>query len=88
MGRVTKKPPRRKSPGLADKVLEFIAAREEGKAAYARADVVADELETMLTVGVPVELPDGRTAVLVDQFADRKVVWKPAGVRRFEIKVK
>ena len=68
------------------KVAAFLEARENGKAEYARADDLLEELVGLLEVGETVTLPDGREIALVDQFADRAVVWKPAGVRRFELK--
>jgi len=72
---------------LKNKLRALLKARSQGKEQYALADKLLDEVVGAMKPGEAVDIGGGRTATLVDQFADRAVVWKPAGVRRFEIKV-
>lgn len=77
-----------KQADLSSKVLAYLRAKEAGKRAYARADRLLDEISLEVVPGVKVALNDsGRHALLVDQFADKSIVWKPCGVRRFDLKV-
>jgi hypothetical protein len=72
----------------AEKMLEYLAAKEAGKAAYGRADELLEEISSEVDLNEEVKLDNsGRVGVLVDQFADRTVVFKPCGVRRFDLKV-
>lgn len=74
---------------LVKLIAEHAAKLAEGKKAYE----VARELEEQIIPvmrklrGADLKLADGRTAVLVDQFAKKNTVWKPAGVQRFVIEL-
>lgn len=73
---------------LAQKVLRCIAAREKGGRHYKRADRALDEIAAAVKPGEEIPLNEaGRKAVLVDLYADKNVVFKPCGVRRYELKV-
>lgn len=73
---------------LAEKVLRYLTARERGGRYYKRADRLLDELAAEIAPGQEIVLNEaGRKAVLVDLYADRNVVFKPCGVRRYELKI-
>jgi len=73
---------------LPEKIRKCLRAKESGKRGYARADRLLDEISKELVPGEPVLLTEsGKKAVLVDQFEDKPIVWKPCGVRRFELKI-
>lgn len=77
-----------KKSDLADLVRSCLRARESGKRAYARADRLLDELASSVEIGEPIVLNEsGKKAILKDQFADKSIVWKPCGVRRFELEI-
>ena len=80
--------PRKPVDPLRAKVLAYLKARDKGKAEYGKADALLQELVAELPLGQVVQLPGGRTAEVVDQFAEKFTVWKPAGITRFAIKVK
>lgn len=73
---------------LKRKAQAYFLCRDRGKDFYAQADAILDQLASELEHGEEIDLGKGRVAVLVDQFADRSVVFRPCGVRRFELKVK
>lgn len=64
----------------------YLKQLDAGKRAYKKADEIFDEL---LAGGVDatIELPGGRTATIVDQFATKNKVFKPAGVSRYVLDV-
>lgn len=79
-----------------DNTVEVLAARavaiskqlESYKALYEELDTIAAQLKAARGVGVFHAVPSGAMVVtVVDNFEDTNVVWKPAGVRRFELKV-
>ena len=69
------------------KVTAYLRALAKGKEYYARADALLAELLPELGPGGSVALPNGKRAVLVDNFADKNKAWKPCGINRFDIKV-
>src|ERR1044072_7688397 len=71
----------------AQAMKSYLAARDQGKAAYARADAILEDLAASLKPGAPVAPGAGRTPTLVDQFAEKTKVYKPCGISRFEVKV-
>lgn len=80
--------PKEASRELAGKILRCLAARERGGRNYKRADRLLDELAAAVTPGEEILLNQaGRKAVLVDLYAERNVVFKPCGVRRYELKI-
>lgn len=74
-------------PSTADLVRQRMAALDQGKAGYARADALFDQIRDAVSVGESIDLGNGQTAVVVDQFATKNKVWKPCGVSRFDIEV-
>jgi hypothetical protein len=73
-------------PSTATIARKLLAARDRGKAAYAEADTHLDALIEAVKVGERIDLGNNEYAEIVDAFASKNVVWKPAGVRRFDIK--
>lgn len=72
---------------LPDKIQRCLRAKERGQKAYKLADRLLEEIALEVVPGTAVNLGKGRAAVLRDQFADKAIVWKPCGVRRFELEV-
>lgn len=67
--------------------------REAGKRAFADADDVLNEILAGAPVGTRIQLPDGRTAVVEDNFMDkhgkpRNTAYKACGVSRFVLEIK
>lgn len=65
---------------LAVEAENILAALTEYKALYARLDEITNLL-------MDEDLSDTKFA-MVDNFAEKNVVFRPAGVRRFELKLK
>ena len=65
---------------LAVEAENILAALTEYKALYARLDEITNLL-------MDEDLSDTKF-VVIDNFCDRNVVFRPAGVRRFELKLK
>lgn len=79
---------KREEKRVARKMLKLLAAKDEGKRAYAQADALLDQLAKEVPLNHVVRLDEsGRVAKLIDQFAEKTIVWKPTGVRRFDLKV-
>ncbi len=78
----------KKKVDLALLATQLLRARDAGKEAYGRADQLLEELLQHAQPGDQISIGGGQVVELVDQFADRSVVWKPAGVRRFDVKVR
>jgi hypothetical protein len=76
-----------KSESVADKVKRCLRAKELGQKNYKKADALLDEISLEVEPGEEVILSPTRKVVLHDQFADKSIVWKPCGVRRYELKV-
>ena len=74
----------RKSKSLVRAIRKMLAAKDKGKAGYAAADAIFAELLSELKVGDEVDLGHGDKLKIVDNFAEKNTVWKPAGVRRFD----
>lgn len=80
---------------LPELVARAIRAREVGKMQYARADRLVAAAREQLEVGEVVELTEeiarkyrikqGTTFRLVDNYANKDVVFRPVGVRRYEL---
>lgn len=67
--------------------------RAQAKSCYDECDRLEAELIGLLPVGETVVMSDGRNLKIADNFIDangqpKNIAWKPAGVRRFEIKIK
>lgn len=81
------KPKSAKTKHLEKTAQALLAARDRGKEAYAEADGLMEQLLGQMKPGQVIQLPGGRTAELVDNFATRNKVFKQAGVARFDLKV-
>jgi len=80
----------RRQKKLAKKVQQYFDAKEAGRRAYAQADRLLDEVAGEIRAGRDIQLFDadgnpGEKARLVDQFAEKSIVWKPCGVRRYDL---
>lgn len=93
------KPNRRLQPGDAvpDEVRELFVRHQKaltaGRAQYAKADKLLDEILQRCEPGVSLVLPSAgktppTTLTIVDQFADTNSVWGGASVKRMTIKSK
>jgi hypothetical protein len=72
---------------------EWEKLKADAKEKYQEIDRIEAELLESLTVDDTVELSDGRTGTIQDNFIDRhgqtrNVSYRPCGVRRFEIAIK
>lgn len=77
-----------KKADITDLVARYQKARAAGKRAYARADDLITKIAALVEPGQEIELRPGVKAVLVDQFADKLVVWTPCGAHRWKIETK
>lgn len=83
-----KSSPRKLSVAQQRRLVEkFLEEKDGGKEAYARADKLLEQIIAGVAVGTLIELAGGRTAELVDNFAEKNKVFKPCGVSRFDVKV-
>lgn len=76
---------------LGKKAQRYLRVKEAGKASYALADKLLDEISAAAKPGDTIQLFDSKgtpagKVQLVDLFADKSIVWKPCGVRRYELK--
>lgn len=82
--------PRPKRPTVLEirlKIAALLMVKAEAKAGYDRCDVLLDELRHALKVGRSIDMGNGETAVIVDNFAEKNVAWGHGSVRRFDLKV-
>ena len=77
-----------RKPDLSLLAQQYLRALEVGKESYDRARETFAEILKWAEPGDAILLGDGTVLQIVDQFADRNVVWKPAGVERFTGKVR
>jgi hypothetical protein len=71
---------------LAD---EYVRQLEVGKTGYDKARETFARILQSAKPGDQIPLSDKNSMLeIVDQFADRNIVWKPAGVERFTGKVR
>jgi len=70
---------------LAKRIIENEAKLAVAKAAYAERDALAEQAVAM---GFKEhKTADGTVIVMVDNFAEKNVCFRPAAVRRFELKI-
>lgn len=80
--------PRKAKPDdLASLVRKHLRALELGKKHYKRADAILEQLTKETEPDVPIVLAEGKTAYLRDQYKTKLTVFKPVGVRRYEVEV-
>jgi hypothetical protein len=73
---------------LAARVTKCLRARELGRRQYAKADRLLDSVAAEMKPGDEVEIgAGGKKAILVDEFAEKTVVFRPSGFRRYSLKV-
>ena len=72
---------------IADKVKRCLRAKELGQKNYKKANALLDEIAAEVEPGEPIVLSEKRKVVLEDQFREKSIVWKPCGVRRYDLKV-
>jgi hypothetical protein len=73
---------------LSAKAKKYLAAKEAGKRGYERADRLLAEIAAELKPGAEIALSEnGRKAILVDNYADKDIVWTPCAARRWGLKI-
>ena len=72
---------------LSAKIIALLRARDAGKAGYAKADELLEEIVGETTIGKQIKLANGTIAELVDNFAKGNKAWKPCGISRYDIKI-
>ncbi len=75
-----------RKPSLKKRVCAVLTARAEAKILYAKSDILLAGLVEVLPLGQPIPIGAGKAVMLVDQFAEKGLVWGHAAVRRFELK--
>lgn len=65
----------------------MLEAKDTGKAKYAEADRLLEELVQQLKLNESIDLGNGEQAQLVDNFAQKNKHWKPCGINRYDVKV-
>lgn len=78
----------KRKPDVPKLVDRYLRAREAGKRAYARSDDLIRQISELVRPGEKIHVRPGLEAVLIDEFADRLVVWTPCGARRWKVEVK
>lgn len=74
---------------IAKRLVELEATLEAVKPLYAERDKLTLELVKLEVKTIPLTfLEDERMIEVVDNFAEKNTVFRPAGVRRFEVKIK
>lgn len=82
-------PKKRKPKGPTKEALlvQYVAAREEGKRQYEAADLALQQLIKKVKVGKTVKHPvTSEEFVMTDNFAVKNVSYRPCGVNRLELK--
>ncbi len=77
-------PRRKRGARILERILR---AQARGRTYYAEADKLLDQALEDLGPGAEVDLGDGRVARIVDQFADKRVVWRSSPCHRFKVEV-
>lgn len=78
-----------KAESLAKKVQGYFRAKDLGKKWYGRADALMAEIAIEAKPGELIPLgADGKKAVLIDKFKDRKIVWTPCAARPYDLEVR
>jgi hypothetical protein len=72
---------------LVQKICAMLERKDTGKAAYGEADRLLQELVPQLKLDQVVDLGNGETAQLIDNFAQKNKHWKPCGINRYDVKV-
>jgi hypothetical protein len=70
---------------VVEKVLRCIEAKDTGRALYKESDKLLKELLPHLKVNEPIDLGNGATAKLIDNFEEDNKAWKPCGINRFDL---
>ena len=68
-------------------IRDYLAAKDAAKTLYADADAKLAQLIAEWPAGAVIDLGDGATAELVDNFAGKNTAFTACGVRRFDLKV-
>ena len=76
------------SPAQQARLVEsYFRALDRGKKAYGAADKALEAVVSSAPIGAVIDLGGGRTATVVDQFANKNKVWKPCGVNRLVLEL-
>lgn len=72
-------------PEAARLLRRYLRLNEEAKALFAKSDILMGKLLRTLGPGKPVKIGRSRVAIVVDQFAEKLVVWKATASRRYVV---
>lgn len=75
----------KKKDDLAEKVREAVRAHGAGVRGYARHDALVEEIAKEIEPGQVVKTGKKSGYKLVDEFADKEILWKPCGFRRWKL---
>jgi len=74
-------------PTLQELIKAMLGFKEAGKEFYAKADDIEEVIVRRMKRERVIDLGDGNQAELVNNFDGKNKVFRPAGVKRFEIKI-
>lgn len=77
----------KKTESLEERIAKHKRALELGKKHYGRADRLLESILPEMPVGERVPLPGGKSAKLVDLFAEKNKVFRAHGIGRYELQV-
>ena len=69
------------------KLAKAVCLREQAKAMWEEAAQIENDLLAELPVGKQIDLPDGRSVTIRDQFAEKQTVWCHTPCQRFKFEV-
>ena len=72
---------------LWKRAAEIKAQLDAVKPLYDELDKITVELAALMVAGREFDLPDGSVGRVVNNFAEANTVFRPAGVKRFELKI-
>jgi len=70
---------------VVNRIAEVKSSLEAVKPLYDELDELTAELQELAEVNQTLATNDGRFVTLIDNFADKNVVYRPAAVRRFDV---
>jgi hypothetical protein len=80
--------PKEKAPDLGEIAVKHFRARELAKRHYGRADQYLEQLRAAgAQINVPIEMPGGKVARLVDLYEGKTKVYRAHGICRYELTI-
>lgn len=74
-----------KKTDTAALIAKYAKSLAAGKKAYKHADACLDSIVSVMKPGDVAAATNGRKFQLIDEFAQKTVVFKPCGVRRYKL---